>query len=159
MNIILSNPLLLGLIALGLIVIAQAVFIGIMWRKMGKFLINVDSHNIADSLSSVSGDLGDLKAFRTELEDYLANVEKRLRTGIRAVHTVRFNPWHGGGEGGNQSFATAFMNEEGDGFLLSSLYSRERMSIYGKPLKKHSSEHELSSEEKEAVEEAKKALK
>ena len=51
------------------------------------------------------------------------------------------------------------MNEDGDGFLLSSLYSRERMSIYGKPLKNHASAHELSDEEQQAVEEAKRGLK
>jgi uncharacterized protein DUF4446 len=159
MTTLLNNPLFIGLIVLALISIIQFILIFTMWRKLRKFLVNVDSKSITDSLTSVSEDLGHLKSFRTELEEYLAGVEKRLRTGIRSVRTVRFNPWQGSGDGGNQSFATAFMNEEGDGFLLSSLYSRERVSVYGKPLKKHSSEHELSTEEKQAVDEAKKGLK
>ncbi len=159
MATLLSNPLWIGIAVLGAIAIIQSAFVFIMWRKLRKFLVNVDSNSITDSLKSVSGDLRDLKSFRGELENYLAGVEKRLRKGIRSVHTVRFNPWHGSGDGGNQSFATAFMNEEGDGFVMSSLYSRERVSIYGKPLKKHGSEHELSTEEKQAVEEAKKGLK
>ena len=159
MPTILSNPLVVSIIVLGLIAIIQFILIFTMWGKLRRFLVNVDSKSITDSLSSVSGDLGDLKGFRTELEQYLANVEKRLRKSVQSVSTVRFNPWHGSGDGGNQSFATAFMNEDGDGFLLSSLYSRERVSIYGKPLKKHSSEHELSTEEKQAVEDAKKGLK
>jgi hypothetical protein len=61
--------------------------------------------------------------------------------------------------GGNQSFATAFLNEDGDGVVISSLYSREHTSVFAKPVKKHSSEHEMSNEEKEAMEEARKNLK
>jgi len=78
-------------------------------------------------------------------------IEKRLRKSVQSVHTVRFNPFKGTGGGGNQSFATSFLNEEGDGVVLSSIYSRDRVSIFAKPVKKHSSEYELSEEEKEAV--------
>jgi hypothetical protein len=159
MNIAITNPLVIGIIILGIIAIVELALIIVLWRKMSRFLVDADADSITDSLASVSGDLNTLKAFRTDLEEYLAGVEKRLRKSVRSVHTIRFNPWKGSGDGGNQSFATAFMNEEGDGVVLSSLYSRERVSIYGKPLKKHGSEHELSEEEAQAVEEAKKGLR
>ena len=71
------------------------------------------------------------------------------------MHTVRFNPFKGTGAGGNQSFATALLNENGDGVVLSSLYSRERVSVYAKPVQKFSSEYELSGEEKQAIKSAK----
>jgi len=158
MNDLINNPLLLGFIIL---CIATLVLLGLviwMWLKLRRFLVGVDANHIGESLQSVSGDLGELKTFRDELEKYLKTVEKRLRKSVQAVHTVRFNPWSGTGEGGNQSFATAFMNEEGDGVVISSLYARDHVSIFGKALKKHGSEHELSGEEKKAVEEAKRNL-
>ncbi|MFA6432212.1 MAG: DUF4446 family protein [Candidatus Paceibacterota bacterium] len=158
MNDLINNPLLLGFIIL---CIATLVLLGLviwMWLKLRRFLVGVDANHIGESLQSVSGDLGELKTFRDELEKYLKTVEKRLRKSVQAVHTVRFNPWSGTGEGGNQSFATAFMNEEGDGVVISSLYARDHVSIFGKSLKKHGSEHELSGEEKKAVEEAKRNL-
>ncbi len=158
MEFIQSNLTLLGLAVLSLAVIVLIVIVILMHMKMKRFLVGVDSKNIGDSLSSVSGELGELKDFCGELEKYLASVEKRLRKSVRSVHTVRFNPWHGSGEGGNQSFATAFMNEDGDGVLISSLYSRDHVSVFGKPLKKRESAHELSEEEKKAVEEAAKGL-
>lgn len=142
--------------------IAVAVLIGIvisMHLKLKKFLVGIDSRNIADSLASVSSDLGDMQIFRKEMEAYLTSVEKRLRRSLQSVHTIRFNPWHGTGEGGSQSFATAFMNEEGDGVVISTLYSRDHVSIFGKTLKKHGSPHELSDEEQRAVEEASKGVK
>ncbi len=159
MNAFLSNPLALGLIGVAVLSVAELVLIVVMWNKLKRFLININSENISDSLESVSTDLTALKSFREEIETYLSGVEKRLRSGVRSVHTVRFNPWQGTGEGGAQSFATAFMNEEGDGVVLSSLYSRDHVSIFGKALKNHGSEHELSQEERQAVEEASKKLK
>ncbi len=158
MQFIANNLTLVGLGILSLAVIILVVIVIMMHLKIKRFLVGMDSKNISDSLSSVSGELGELKEFRGELEKYLSGVEKRLRKSVRSVHTVRFNPWHGSGEGGNQSFATAFMNEDGDGVLISSLYSRDHVSVFGKPLKKRESAHELSEEEKKAVDEAAKGL-
>ena len=130
-----------------------------MHFKMKKFLIDVDSKNIADSLTNIAGGMKDLQAFRKDMEEYLTSVEKRLKKSVQSVHTVRFNPFLGTGGGGNQSFATAFLNEAGDGVVMSSLYSREHVSVYSKPVKKFGSDHELSTEEKEAVEKARAGLK
>lgn len=151
-------PLILDVI-LGIAVIVLIVMVVSLNSKLKKFLIGIDSQNISDSLDSVSSDLKDLKSFREELESYLGGVEKRLRKSVQSVHTIRFNPWHGTGEGGSQSFATAFMNEEGDGVVISTLYSRDHVSVFGKPLKKMGSTHELSEEEKKAVDEAVQGLK
>ncbi len=43
------------------------------------------------------------------------------------------------------------MNDEGNGVVMSSLYARDRMSIFAKPIVKGKSEFELSSEEKEVL--------
>lgn len=158
MDAFFSNPLALGFIVLSVAVLALVGLVLWMWLKLRRFLIGINAKHLGDSLDSVSGDLGELKSFRDELEKYLKTVEKRLRKSVQSVHTVRFNPWQGTGEGGNQSFATAFLNEDGDGVVISSLYARDHVSIFGKSLKKHSSEHELSGEERKAVEEAKRNL-
>jgi len=47
------------------------------------------------------------------------------------------------------------LNEENDGVVLSSLYSRERMSIFAKPIKNGKSEYELTEEEQNALSKAK----
>ena len=43
------------------------------------------------------------------------------------------------------------LDEDGNGVVLSSLYSRERMSVFAKPIKNNKSEYELTAEEKEAL--------
>jgi hypothetical protein len=47
------------------------------------------------------------------------------------------------------------MNDENDGVIMSSLYARDRMSIFAKPIKSGKSEFELTAEEKEVLEKAK----
>lgn len=123
-------------------------------NKLKKFLIGIGTENLTDSISSINSSLKETGIFQEEMRDYLTTVEKRLKKSVQAVHTVRFNPFKGTGSGGNQSFATAFLNESGDGVVISTLYAREHISIFSKPVKKGISEYELSEEEKEAITEA-----
>lgn len=153
-----SNPLFPGFIVLSIAVLALLGMVVWMYLKLRTFLIGIDSENIRDSLTFVDSGLKDLESFRKEMEIYLDSVETRLKKSVQSVHTVRFNPFHGTGAGGNQSFATAFLNEHGDGVIVSSLYARDHVSIFAKPIKNLLSEHELSDEEKEALESAKVKL-
>ncbi len=158
MTNILNNPLIIVVIILSISVLVLFLLIISMNRKLKSFLVDVDAKNIAESLSNVSEDLNGLKSFRNELEEYLKDVEKRLRKSVQSIHTVRFNPFKGTGGGSNQSFATTLINEDGDGVIISSLYSREHVSVFAKPIKKHATEHELSEEENESLSNAKKGL-
>ncbi len=159
MNILSSNPLLLGFIVL---CVATLILLGLviwMYLKLRRFLVGVDAHHIGDSLQNVSSDLKDLQSFRSDMEKYLTDVEKRLRKSVQSVHTVRFNPFKGTGGGSNQSFATTLLTEDGDGVIISSLYARDHVSVFGKPIFKHESAFELSEEERESLDNARKGLK
>lgn len=158
MQHIFENPTAMVIAALGAAVIVLIIVVIMMHMKLRRFLVGMDARHVGDSLENLSIELNELNNFRGEMEHYLRGVEKRLRKSVRSVHTVRFNPWSGNGEGGNQSFATAFLDENGDGVVISSLYSRDHVSIFGKPLKSKQSQHELSEEERRAVDEAAKGL-
>ena len=151
MQTLFANPLLLGFIILCVATLVLLALVLWLYFKMRHFLVGFDSKHVGDSLQFVSGELAELKKFRTELESYLALVEKRLRRSVQTVHTVRFNPYQGTGEGGNQSFATALLSEDGDGVVISSLHSRDHTRVFSKPVKSRKSDYELSAEEKEAV--------
>jgi hypothetical protein len=110
------------------------------------------SGNLEGSITHLKDKQQEAEKFMNEMEKYLTDVEKRLQKSVQAVETVRFNAFDG--VGANQSFATALVNQHGDGVVLSSLYGRERTSVFSKPLKAHVSEHGLSEEEKQAVKKA-----
>ena len=88
-----------------------------------------------------------------EIGRAILNIDKRLKRSIQFVRTIRFNPF--ADQGGNQSFATSFLDEEGDGTIISSLYSRDKVSVYAKPIKNRTSDYELSGEERQALEKSK----
>ncbi len=146
-------------IGFGIAIIALVMAVLHLTNRLRKLLRGNRTETIEDSLSLIEHDLKALKQFRKEMTDYLEAVEKRLGQSIQGVGTVRFNPFKGEGQGGSQSFATSFINEKGDGVVLSSLYSRDRISIFAKPLKNCASEFELTAEEKEALTKAREGLK
>lgn len=140
--------------------IAVAILLGLHteWR-LTRLLRGKSGKNLEDVIVANAADLNRFKQFRKELEIYLETVEKRLHQSVRGVGTVRFNPFKGTGDGGNQSFASAFIDEQGNGVVLSSLYLRERISVFAKPLRDGKSEYELTGEEREAIKLAEQKLK
>lgn len=114
--------------------------------------------SLEDTIALIKKELNDEQRFKREMEHYLTNVEKRLSTSIRTVETLRFNAFRGTGSGGNQSFATAYVNEKGDGVIVSSLNAHDRVSVFAKPVKQWKSELELTPEEKEVLETVRKSI-
>lgn len=134
-----------------ILVIVLIVFIVKLNSKLKKFLIGSSSQNLDDSIDNINTSVKELESFRIELEKYLTTVEKRLKRSVQTVNTIRFNPFKGTGSGGNQSFATSFLDEDNNGVVISSIYSREHTSVFSKPIKGGRSDYELSEEEKQAV--------
>jgi hypothetical protein len=62
---------------------------------------------------------------------------------------VRFNPFED--TGGNQSFALAILDAQGNGIVVSSLHSRTGTRFYGKAITGGRGETALSDEEAEAL--------
>jgi hypothetical protein len=123
-------------------------------RRLSRFLITTDAETITDSLQTLAEAAINFEHFQNETTQHLLSINSRLRRSIQGIHTVRFNPFSGTGSGGNQSFATAFLNEDGHGVIISTVFSRERTSVYAKPVSAHQSPFELSLEEQEALDKA-----
>ena len=153
----LLDPLVLTYALVGCIILLVLWIIRLEIR-IRKLLIGKNSRSLEDSIVSAGANLEKLNDFQKEVINHLQDVEKRLTRSIQAVETVRFNPFKGIGEGGSQSFSTTFLNENGNGAVISSLYSRDRMSVFSKPLRKFGSEFELTEEEKNVIAEAKNNL-
>lgn len=117
--------------------------------RLKKFWRGKKGSDLEEIIANVGHELIRLHKETGKLEARQFEMNNRLRKSIQKVHTLRFNPFRD--QGGNQSFATCMLNEEGDGVVVSSLYSRDKVSVYAKPIKNLTSEYELSIEEKEAL--------
>jgi len=153
MNIKLDDTfLLVFLIFLGL-----AILVIVMWmisteQRLKRFFKGKTGKNLEDTIIALEENIYKLKKAEENIEKNIETIEAKLKKSIRGLETIRFNPFPD--QGSNQSFAIGMLNEEGDGLVLSSLYSRERMSVFAKPIKNKKSEYELSEEEKEVLKKA-----
>lgn len=142
----------LGLLLITLVLVAWIIHLETRIRRLTRGKNGAD---LEEMFISIEKDIRGLDKFRADMEQYLSEMERRVRRSVQGVSTVRFNAFQGVGDGGHQSFASALLNEDGDGVVISSIRARDRVGIYAKPIAKHSSEYELTGEEKEAIEKAK----
>ncbi|MEK7477821.1 MAG: DUF4446 family protein [Patescibacteria group bacterium] len=120
--------------------------------RLKKVLLGKKGQDLEETLIALVRGMENLDGRSTKAEQIIMELDERLKKSIQKVHTVRFNPFRD--QGSNQSFTTALMDESGDGVVISSLYSRDKVSVYAKPLNHYESEYELSGEEREAIEKA-----
>lgn len=142
---------------LSAVVLALSIWLFIVERRLKKLLAGKDAQSLEGLISALGSDIRALEKFRDDTSAYLATAEARLRRSVQGVETIRFNAFKGNGEGGNQSFAIALLSEEGDGTVVSSLYSRDRVSVFAKPIKRFASEYEMTAEERDAVARARRS--
>lgn len=141
------------LILLGLLVLIQLIWLFMTEKRLKRFFLGKKGKDLEDTLIRIEEKVNKLEENKKNTEQELLQINTKLKKSIRGLETIRFNPFPD--QGSNQSFAVGMLDEEGDGVVFSSLYSRERMSVFAKPIKKGKSEFELSNEEKEALEKAK----
>ena len=131
------------------IVAILAAFIVRLEMRMKKLLRGDSVEDIEGAILSALKDLERLDRSKKDIEKEIQMIKEKIRKNVQTVGTVRFNPFKD--VGGNQSFASAFIDDHGDGVVLSSLFSRDKVSVFAKPVKGLRSEYELSDEEKESI--------
>lgn len=136
----------------GIVILINGVWIFNTEKRLKRFFVGKKAKDLEDTMENLENNLANLNKAKENTEKELILINNKLKKSVRGLETIRFNPFPD--QGSNQSFAIGMMNEDGDGVVLSSLYSRERMSIFAKPIKKGKSEYELTEEEKEALKKA-----
>jgi len=86
-----------------------------------------------------------------EIAPRLRRVESVAEKSIHKVGFMRFNPFSN--TGGDNSFVCTLLDAGDNGVLISSLYTREGVRLYGKPVEQGVSRYPLSEEEKKVLEE------
>ncbi len=148
-----SNIFVIAALALGgciLAVLLWLIRLELKWRALFR---GIHARTLEGTILETRRATEEIARAVAILENKTVSLNERMKKNICGVGTVRFNPFKGT-SGSNQSFATAFLDEEGDGVVLSSIYSREHVSIFAKPIKNRISEYGLTEEEKAAIGEA-----
>ena len=125
-------------------------------RQLGRRLQSLTRGGDESSLEDVLG--SHLDRVRNVVQDVesvsarTTSVERDLLGAFSRVGLVRFNPFED--TGGNQSFALALLDGNGDGFVVSSLHARAGTRLYAKSVSGGTSDSALSDEEAEALRQA-----
>ncbi len=150
MNIEILLPYLVA--TLGVLVLVLIIWITFLHTKLKKFTTGANGASLESSIKDLALQFHTMQKFYAENRADAERIEAKVRRSIQAVETIRFDAY--ADAGGKQSFATALVDEEGNGVVISTLFSRERMSVFAKPLQQSKSAYELSEEERLAVRDA-----
>ncbi len=135
------------------------IFLFVRYRQMARILAYLTRGKRGAQLEDTIATHAQELAQHTEKLAQLARAQSETRTQLRSalqhVHVLRYNPFKD--LGGDQSFAMALLNEDGDGVVISSLHTRDGTRIYAKPLRNATSEYQLSNEERDAIAHARKS--
>ncbi len=117
---------------------------------------NINQKIISDIIE-INLKLQDLDEIDSEFKLKISNLEKRTDD-ILDIKNIKYNPYKDMGVGGNQSFSTALVDKNGNGIILTNLYSRERTRVLLKEINNFTPRQELAPEEIELLKEIKKKV-
>ena len=140
--------ILLGLLIFGLAFLAKIIF---DLKKKIKMLLGGGEAE-ADPQKDLLRRVVKAETKLEEIEPRLRITEGLSKVSVQKVGFLRFNPFQD--TGGDNSFAIALLDRDNNGVLVSSLYTRGGVRVYGKSVAKGKSKQPLSEEEQKVLEEA-----
>ena len=138
--------------------IALIVFINIniklakMTKRYRRLMTGMDGSNIERLLMGHIDEVREVVKQVNELDQQCRNNQITLNKCMQKVGVVRFSAFEG--VGSDLSYAIALLDENNDGFVLSSIFTRDNSRTYVKPIEKLESTYALTTEELEAIDKA-----
>jgi hypothetical protein len=139
-----------------LILAGVMVWLALRLRKTeaqyGALVEGTSGGNLEAMLTEHMAQVRDATGRVVELDALATRLERASRSHLQRVGFLRFNPFRDAG--GDQSFAVAVTDQDGNGVVISSLHSRDVTRVYGKPLAGWASPYPLTEEEEQAIKKA-----
>lgn len=146
-------------IALWAAALLLALLVLMLWRRVRRFEARLagltrgaEGRSLEAILDAHLERVHDVARGLDDVGARTAILEAAARKAFSRVGLVRYNPFEE--TGGNQSFALALLDADGDGWVLSSLHARTGTRIYAKAIARGRSDAALSEEESMAIKQA-----
>lgn len=137
------------IILLSTAVITLAIMLGILSQRISTLSAGSKTQSLEGIINSNNKSLKEQAVILQKYGNKIQEIEKDARENIQNIGVIRFNPFKE--TGGSQSFAIALTDKDQNGVVISSLYARERMSVFAKPIRQGTSEYTLTEEEQAAI--------
>ncbi|HEY5629641.1 MAG TPA: DUF4446 family protein [Candidatus Limnocylindrales bacterium] len=149
----------IAIAALAIAAVVLLVLVAMLWRRvaaldhrLGGLTRGGDGTSLESTLHATLERVGALSGGVEQLRGRTSVLEAVQKVAIQRTGLVRYNPFED--TGGNQSFAVALLDANGDGVVISSLHARQNTRIYAKAVVGGRAEAALSDEETEALRQA-----
>lgn len=140
-------PIILSLLSLWLLVVSIFLFrFLVLFNKLTKGVEVPDLKKVLEKILSCQ--VKDEKEM-VEIKKRIDSLEKDGLLHIQKIGLVRFNPFKE--LGGDHSFSLAVLDGEENGFIMTSLHTRDRTRVYMKRIVGGKADADLSDEEKKAL--------
>ena len=153
------ETLILLLIISGVVILALAILNAFLvfyfYKTNKKFDLLLEKgkiKNLKEVLFKQIDKTKDQEEIINKVIDRVKNLENISERTFQKIGVIRFNPFDN--LGGNQSFVIALLDKQNNGFVISSLFTKDGNRVYAKAVKNGLSEHSLSGEEQEALKRA-----
>jgi len=120
------------------------VFVGPRLRSLAKNFSDTAGASTANQAHS-----GGASRTAAGVDERLASLERSFRRDVHRVGFIRYNSFDD--VGSDLSFTLALLNNDGDGVVLTNIYSREETRTYGKAVRKFVPQQGASKEEQSAI--------
>ena len=137
---------------LGIATIWLSVRVRRLSRARALNLSGENAERLARDLAACAQDIKGLQDRAGALSSDLDRLARQQLLCLQRVGFVRFDAFDD--VGGEQSFALALLDGNGNGLVVSSIYSRRESRIYAKQISAGNASHTLSREEEEAIRQA-----
>jgi len=122
--------------------------------KYNTFMKGLSDRNLEEVIDAYIEEVRGLSAKNKDIEVHLNNIERNLLYTIQKIGIVRFNAFDN--VGSDLSFSIALLDYNDNGIVLSGIYARDSSSTYAKPVASGKSKYQLSAEEIQAIDLARK---
>lgn len=145
-----TDILAIAVAALTLLVLILCIVLIATRSKLKKINKNASNGNLAEAITSYYDKIDMAEIHIRQQMDHIAYVEKQFKNSIQKIGTIRYNALDD--MGSDQSYSLALLDQYDNGFVLTSIYSRDAASVtYLKPIANAKSTVALSSEEQQAL--------
>jgi ABC-type multidrug transport system fused ATPase/permease subunit len=144
----------LAIFILGLFLIIALSFVFSLSLRIKK-LTRGSQGSFEDVIQDVQSTLTDYQSFKSNAQSLQSSLEAKVSEIKSCSECYNFKAFDGMG-GGKNSFVTAFLDDYGNGVLLSTIDTRDRVNIFAKSITAWESERTLSEEESQVLTKLKK---
>ncbi|PIR85092.1 hypothetical protein COU15_02435 [Candidatus Kaiserbacteria bacterium CG10_big_fil_rev_8_21_14_0_10_45_20] len=151
---IIKNDIVVSIVIVLLVGMFLAILV--LSQRITKLTAGTNGRSLEGTIQGLQKRTSALETYAMENSRTIKDIEYRLARSVQNISTERFDPFQNAS--GQQSFASAFLNENGDGVVISGIHARDGVRVYSKEVHSFSSERELSEEEEKVIAKAKKEL-